>query len=98
VYPILNVVVVVDIDVFSALVVTLSLDKLKRGLVVAVELNKIDVVADVANLLEEAGELCSLFSGVRKSDVLSFSCRGRDKLLLAGAVTDSTASKFKEIA
>jgi hypothetical protein len=25
------------------------------------------------------------------------SCRGRDKLLLAGAVTDSTASEFEEI-
>jgi hypothetical protein len=97
VYPILNV-VVVDIDVFSALVVTLSFDKLERGLVIAVELDGVDVVADVADLLEEAGELCSFFGSVRESNVLSFCCRGRDKLLFARAVTDSTVSKLKEIA
>jgi hypothetical protein len=97
VYPILNV-VVVDINVFSALVVTLSFDKLKRGLVIAVELNRVDVVADVADLLEEAGEPCSFFSSVRESNVLSFSYRGRDKLLFVRAVTDSTTSKLKEIA
>jgi thiamine monophosphate synthase len=94
--PILDV-VVVDIDVFGALVVT-SFDKLKRGLVVAVELDGIDVVADVADLLEEAGEPCSLIGGVRESDLPSCSCRGRDKLLVVRAVTDSTASKFEEIA
>jgi hypothetical protein len=70
--------VVVDIDVYGALVVTLSFDKLKRGLVVAVELNKIDVVADVADLLKEAGKPCSLFGGVRESNVLSSSCVNRD--------------------
>jgi hypothetical protein len=50
VYPVLNV-VVVDINVLSALVVTLSFNKLKRGLVVAIELDWMDVFADVANLL-----------------------------------------------
>jgi hypothetical protein len=97
VYSILNV-VVVDIDVLSALVVTLSFNKLKRGLVVTVELNRIDVVAYVANLLEEAGEPRSFFGGVRKSDVLSFSRRGCNKLLFARAVTNSTASELEEIA
>jgi hypothetical protein len=96
-YPIPNI-VVVDIDVFSTLVVALSFDKLKRGLVITIELDGMDVVAYVANLLEEAGEPCSFFSSVRKSNVLSFSCRGRDKLLFVQAVTDSTASKLKEIA
>jgi hypothetical protein len=41
---ILNI-IVVNINVFSALVVTLTRNKLKGGLVVAVELNWIDVVA-----------------------------------------------------
>jgi hypothetical protein len=57
-----------------------------------------DVVAYIANRLEEAGELRSFFGSVRESNVLSFSRRGRDKLLFARAVTDSTASKLKEIA
>jgi hypothetical protein len=96
-YRILDV-VVVEIDVFGALVVTPSFDKLKRGLVVAVKLNEIDIVADLVDLLEEVGELCSLIGGVRESDLPSFSCRGRDKLLFARAVTDSTASEFEEIA
>jgi hypothetical protein len=38
VYSILNI-VVVDINVLSALVVTLSFNKLKEGLVIAIELN-----------------------------------------------------------
>jgi hypothetical protein len=84
--------------VLSTLIVALSFDKLKRGLVITIELNRIDVVAYVANLLEEAGELRSFFSGVRKSNVLSFSCRGCDKFLFTQAVTNSTASKLKEIA
>jgi hypothetical protein len=96
-YPIPNV-VVVDIDVLSSLVVALSFNKLKRGLVITIELDRMDVVAYVANLLEEAGEPRSFFSGVRESDVLSFSCRGRDKFLFAQAVTNSTASELKEIA
>jgi hypothetical protein len=37
-YPFLYV-VVVDIDVLSTLIVALSFDKLKRGLVITVELN-----------------------------------------------------------
>jgi hypothetical protein len=82
----------------STLVVALSFNKLKRGLVITVELNRIDVVAYIANLLEEADKLRSFFSGVHKSNVLSFSCRGRDKLLFAQVVTNSTASKLKEIA
>jgi hypothetical protein len=67
--------------VLSTLIVALSFDKLKRGLVITVELNRIDVVAYVANLLEEVGKLRSFFSSVRKSNVLSFSYRGRDKFL-----------------
>jgi hypothetical protein len=63
-YPILNV-VVVDIDVLSTLVVALSFDKLKRGLVITVELDRMDVVAYVADLLEKAGEPRSFFGGVR---------------------------------
>jgi hypothetical protein len=38
-------IIVVNINVFGALVVTLTLNELKRGLVVAVELDRIDVVA-----------------------------------------------------
>jgi hypothetical protein len=82
VYSILNI-VVVDINVFSTLIVILSFNKLKRELVIAVELNRVDVVADIANLLEEVGKLYSFFSSVRKSNVLSFSCRGCNKLLFA---------------
>jgi hypothetical protein len=51
--------------VLSTLIVALSFNKLKRGLVITVELNRIDVVAYIADLLEEAGELRSFFSGVR---------------------------------
>jgi hypothetical protein len=47
---ILNV-VVVDIDVFSSLIVALARCKLDRGLVVTVELYRTNVSALVANLL-----------------------------------------------
>jgi hypothetical protein len=84
--------------VLSTLIVALSFNKLKRGLIITVELNRIDVVAYIANLLEEAGKLYSFFSSVRKSNVLSSSYRGCNKLLFAQAVTNSTTSKLKEIA
>jgi hypothetical protein len=95
-YPILNV-VIVNINVLSALIVTLGFNKLKRGLVIVIKLNRIEVIAYIAYLLEEAGKLRSFFSSVRKSNVLSFSCRGRNKFLFARAVIDSTASELKEI-
>jgi hypothetical protein len=84
--------------VLSTLIVALSFNKLKRGLVITIELNRIDVVTYIANLLEKVGKLRSFFSGVRKSNILSFSCRGCDKLLFTQAVINSTTSKLKEIA
>jgi len=70
--PILNLilnVVIVDIDVFSALIVALACYELDRGLVVVIELNRTNVVAVVANLLQQAGEPGSFFSGVGKANV-----------------------------
>jgi hypothetical protein len=52
IYLILNI-IVVDINVFSALIVALTCNKLKRELVITVELNRIDVFAYITNLLEE---------------------------------------------
>jgi hypothetical protein len=52
--PILNLilnVVVVNINVFSALIVALACHKLDRGQVVAIELNRTEIVAKIANLL-----------------------------------------------
>jgi hypothetical protein len=72
VHLILNV-IVVDINVFSALIVALTRNKLERGLVITVELNRIDVFAYVTNLLEKLLKLRSFFCSVRKANVLSFS-------------------------
>jgi hypothetical protein len=91
-------VVVVDIDVLGTLVVTLSFDKLKRGLADAVELDGMDVVTHVPDLLGRPGEPRSFFDGVRVSDVLSFSRKSRHKLQVTRAVTNSTAGKLEEIA
>jgi hypothetical protein len=72
IYLILNI-IVVDINVFSALIVALTRNKLERGLVITIELNRIDVFARVTNLLEELLKLRSFFCGVRKANILSFS-------------------------
>jgi hypothetical protein len=72
VHLILNV-IVVDINVFSALIVALTYNKLERELVVTVEFNRIDVLACVTNLLEKLLKLRSFFCSVRKANVLSFS-------------------------
>jgi hypothetical protein len=65
--------IVVDINVFSALKVALTRNKLERGLVITVELNRIDVFAYITNLLEELLKLHSFFCSIRKANVLSFS-------------------------
>jgi hypothetical protein len=72
VHLILNI-IVVDINVFSTLIVALTCNKLKRRLVITVEFNRIDVFACVTNLLEELLKLRSFFCGVSKANVLSFS-------------------------
>jgi hypothetical protein len=72
VHLILNI-IVVDINVFSALIVALTCNKLERGLVITIKLNRIDVFACVTNLLEELLKLRSFFYSVRKANVLSFS-------------------------
>jgi hypothetical protein len=78
VYPTISV-VVVHIDVFGALTVDVNSNKLKRGLVAAAEPDGMEVVARVADQLEEADKSRSLFGGVHESEVLSFSCRGCGK-------------------
>jgi hypothetical protein len=90
IHLILNV-IVVDINVFSALIVALTYNKLERGLVVTIELYRIDVFTYVTNLLEELLKLYSFFCSVRKANVLS----GSNKLLLARAVANYTACKLK---
>jgi ABC-type transporter Mla maintaining outer membrane lipid asymmetry permease subunit MlaE len=72
VHLILNI-IVVDINVFGALIVALTRNKLEGGLVVTIELNRIDVFAYITNLLEELLKLYSFFCSVRKANVLSFS-------------------------
>jgi hypothetical protein len=76
-------VVVVDIDVFGTLMMALACYELEGGLVVAIELDRTNVVAVVANLLQQASEPGSFFSGVSKTDILCFSSCRRIKLLLA---------------
>jgi hypothetical protein len=72
VHLILNI-IVVDINVFSALIVALTCNKLEGGLVVTIELSRIDVFTYITNLLEELLKLYSFFCSVRKASVLSFS-------------------------
>jgi hypothetical protein len=69
---ILNI-IVVDINVFSALIVALTCNKLEGELVITIELNRIDVFTYVTNLLEELLKLYSFFCSVYKANVLSFS-------------------------
>jgi hypothetical protein len=69
---ILNI-VVVDINVFSTLIVAFACCKLDRGLVVTVELNRAYVVTLVVNLFKQARKLGSFFCSVGKANVLSFS-------------------------
>ena len=73
VFDLLLDVVVVDIDVFSALIVALACCELDRGLVVTVELYRTNIGALIANLLQQAGELGGFFGSVGKADVLGFS-------------------------
>jgi hypothetical protein len=89
VYSTINV-AVVDIDVLGALMVAVNSNKLKRGLVAAAEPDGMEVVARVADLLEEADKSRSLFGGVHESEVLSFSCRGCGKLLFTQAAAGLT--------
>jgi hypothetical protein len=72
IHLILNV-IVIDINVFSALIVAFTCNKLEGELVITIELNRIDVFACVTNLLEELLKLYSFFCSVRKANVLSFS-------------------------
>jgi hypothetical protein len=51
----------------------LACHELDGGLVVAIELDRTNVVAVVANLLQQASEPGSFFSGVSKADILCFS-------------------------
>jgi hypothetical protein len=66
-------VVVVDINVFGALIMVFACHRLDGRLVVIIELDKTNVVAIVANLLQQASKLGSFFSGVSQADVLCFS-------------------------
>ena len=75
-------VVVVDIDVFRTLVMALRGHEIYRRLVVAIELDRMGIFAQIANLLEQSGEPCSLLGSVRKANVLSLCRRGSDKTLL----------------
>jgi hypothetical protein len=72
VHLILNV-IVVDINMFGALIVALTCNKLEGELVITIEFNRIDVLTRVTNLLEELLKLYSFFCSVRKANVLSFS-------------------------
>jgi ABC-type uncharacterized transport system involved in gliding motility auxiliary subunit len=72
VYLILNI-IVIDINMFSALIVALTRNKLERELVITIELNRIDVFTYITNLLEELLKLYSFFYSVRKANVLCFS-------------------------
>jgi hypothetical protein len=45
-------IVVVDIDMFSTLIVTFSVHKVNRRLVVAVQLNRLSILPEVSKLSE----------------------------------------------
>jgi hypothetical protein len=48
-------------------------DHIKRWLIVGVELERLEIVALVANLLEETAKPGGLLGGVREGNILSFS-------------------------
>jgi hypothetical protein len=72
IYLILNI-TVVDINIFSALIVALTYNKLEGELVITIEFNKIDVFTYITNLLEKLLKLYSFFCSVSKTNILSFS-------------------------
>jgi hypothetical protein len=45
-----NVVVVVDINVFSTLIISLSVQKVNRRLVVTIQLNRLSIISKVSKL------------------------------------------------
>jgi hypothetical protein len=66
-------IVVVDINMFSTLIVTLSVHKVNRRLVVAIQLNRLSILAKVSKLSKYAIELGCFLSSIDKSNVLGFS-------------------------
>jgi hypothetical protein len=45
-----NIVVVVDINVFSTLIISLSVQKVNRRLVVTIQLNRLSIISKVSKL------------------------------------------------
>jgi hypothetical protein len=82
---------VVDINVSRAPMVALRGDEVNRRLVISVERNRMGVSTEVADLLQQLGELCSLFGGVREANVLSLCRRGSDETLLTRFMADSAS-------
>jgi MFS-type transporter involved in bile tolerance (Atg22 family) len=66
-------VLIVVVNVLCTLIMAVLADYIKRWLIVSVELERLKIVALVANLLEETVKLGSLLSGVREGNILSFS-------------------------
>jgi hypothetical protein len=58
---------------FSTLIVTLSVHKVNRRLVVAIQLNRLSILTKVSKLSKYAIELGCFLSNIGKSNVLSFS-------------------------
>lgn len=62
----------IGVDVLGAIVVVVVEHHIDAGLVVGVEMERFEVVADVANLAEEALDPVDLLGGVCEGDILSF--------------------------
>jgi MFS-type transporter involved in bile tolerance (Atg22 family) len=66
-------ILIVVVDMLCTLIIAVLADYIKCWLIVSIELERLKIVALVANLLEEAAKLGSFLSGVRKGNILSFS-------------------------
>jgi hypothetical protein len=66
-------VLVVVVDVLCTLIIAVLVHYVKRWFVIGVELERLKIVALVANLSEETAKPGSLLSGVREGNILSFS-------------------------
>jgi hypothetical protein len=76
----------VIIDVLCTLIAAVLADHIKCGHVVS-----------VASLSEQPSELCHLLSGVRESNLLSLSGRGRNKSLTIEFIRDNAAGHCDDI-
>jgi hypothetical protein len=90
-------VLVVVVNVLCAFMVVVLANDVKRWLVINVELKRLKIVAQVANLLKEMTEAGGFLSGIDESDILSLSGGGSDKALAVGLERDHAANHLEDV-